>query len=54
MTSVARDDADVIRIGTQRLRSVEQPASSLNLAAQLALNVHNAIHAKFTEYMTFV
>ena len=54
MTSVARDDADVIRIGTPRPRSVEQPASSLNLAAQLALNVHSAVHAKLTEYMTFV
>ena len=54
MTSVARDDADVIRRGTPRLRSAEQPASSLNLAAQLALNVHSAVRAKLTEYMTFV
>ena len=54
MTSVARDDAAVIRIGTPRRRSVEQPASSLNLAAQLAENVHSAVHAKLTEYMTFV
>ena len=55
MTSVARDDADVIRIGTPRLRSVEQPALSLKLAAQLAENVHKtAVHAKLSEYMTFV
>ena len=54
MTSVARDDADVIRIGTPRLRSVEQPASSLNLAAQLAENVHSAVHAKLAEYTSFV
>ena len=54
MTSVARDDADVIRTGTPRLRSVEQPASSLNVAAQLALNVNSAVHAKITEYLSFV
>ena len=38
--------ADVIRIGAPRLRSAEQPASFLNRDAQLALNVHSAVHAK--------
>ena len=46
---------DVRAIGALRLRSAEQPASSLHRAAQLASReVHNAAHAKHTEYMMFL
>ena len=45
-----RDEpANVGAIGAPRLRSAEQPASSLHRAAQLASDVHNAAHAKHTE-----
>ena len=50
-----RDEpANVGAIGAPRLRSAEQPASSLHRAAQLASDVHNAAHAKHTEYMMFL
>ena len=50
----ALDWWEVGAIEAPRRRGAEQPASSLNLAAQLAKNVHSAVHAKLTEYMTFV
>ena len=45
--------ADVIRIGAPRLRSAEQPASSLNRDAQPALNVHSAVNAKRRRWRLF-
>ena len=50
----ALDWWEACAIEAPRRRRAEQPASSLNSAAQLAANVHSAVHAKLTEYMTFV
>jgi len=50
-----RDEpANVGAIGDPRLRSAEQPASSLHRAAQLASDVHNAARANHTERMMFL
>ena len=43
--------ANVGAIGAPRLRSAEQPASSLHRAAQLASSAHTAAHAKHTDCM---
>ena len=44
----------VAKISSPRRRSVEQPAASLNVAASIALDVHETVHAKLTEYMAFL
>ena len=50
-----RDEpANVGATGAPRLRSAEQPASSLHRAAQLASDVHNAARANHSEFMMFL
>ena len=48
------EPANVTATDVELLRSPEQPASSLQDAAQQAYNVHCAAHANHTEYMGFL
>ena len=48
------EPANVTATDVPRLQSPEQPASSLQDAAQQAFNVHCAAHANHTEYMMFL